>query len=170
MPKGMSTAAAVVAASALVLAAGCGDSEDEADRAEDAARRTATSAVTGAEATTRLSAGLTGAAEAPTPGDPDGTGTAMVNLDVTKGEVCYEVTAQRIDRPTAMHIHEGPAGKSGGIVVTLATPTASDTTTKGCANADRTLMGRMAATPGDFYVNVHSAAYPQGAVRGQLSQ
>lgn len=168
MRKGMSRAA-VLAALALV-SAGCGDSQDEADKAEDAARRTATSAVQGAEATTRLSATLTGAAEAPTPGDPDGAGTASVNLDVTKGQVCYEVTAQKIDRPTGMHIHEGPAGKSGGIVVPLTTPTATDTTTKGCADADRALMGRMAATPGGFYVNVHSAAHPQGAVRGQLSQ
>ena len=161
--------AAVLAALALALA-GCGDSEDEAQQAEDAARRTATSAVTGAEATTRLSASLTGAAEVPTPGDPDGTGTATVNLDVTKGEVCYEVSAQKIDRPTGMHIHEGAAGKSGEVVVPLTTPTASDTTTRGCANADRALMARMVATPGNFYVNVHSATYPQGAVRGQLSQ
>ena len=161
--------AAVLAALALVLA-GCGDSENEADQAEDAARRTATSAVTGAEATTRLTASLTGAAEAPTPGDPDGTGTASVNLDVSKGEVCYEVSVQKVDRPVGMHIHEGDAGKSGAVVVPLTTPSASDTTTKGCTQADRTLMGRIVGNPRGFYVNVHTGTYPQGAVRGQLSQ
>jgi CHRD domain len=156
---------------ALVLVtAGCGEAEDEAERAEEEARRAATTLANRAEAATRLTATLTGAAEAPSAGDPDGTGTASVNLDATKGEVCYEVSVQKIDRPVGMHVHEGQAGKSGPIVVPLTTPTATDTVTKGCANADRTLIGRIAATPGDFYVNVHSSTYPQGAVRGQLAQ
>lgn len=154
----------------VLLSAACGDSKDEADKAADSARQTATSVQNRAEAGTRLTANLTGAAEAPTAGDPDGAGTAMVNLDVSKGEVCYEVTAQRIDRPTGMHIHEGAAGQSSPVKVPLTPPTASNTTTKGCASADATLIGRIVAKPADFYVNVHSDAYPQGAVRGQLSQ
>jgi hypothetical protein len=157
-----------VAVAALMLAmAGCGD---EAEEAEDAARRTATTVTERAEGATRLTATLNGASEAPTPGDPDGTGTATVNLDVSKTEVCYEVAVQRIDRPVGMHIHEGEAGRSGNIVVPLTTPTASDTTTTGCANVDATLIGRIAANPDDFYINVHTAPYPQGAVRGQLSR
>ncbi len=160
---------AAVLATLATLAA-CGDGEDQSKEAEEAARRTATSVANKAEEATRLTAVLAGAAEAPGPGDPDGTGTATVNLDVSKDEVCYEVLAQKIDRPTGMHIHEGDTGKSGPVVVPLATPTASDTTTKGCASAERTLIGRIAAKPGDFYVNVHSATHPQGAVRGQLSQ
>jgi len=163
------TGAAVLAAFVL-LTAGCGDSKDDAQKAADAAKGTATSLENRAEAATRLTASLTGVGEAPTPGDPDAGGTASVNLDVSKGEVCYEVTAQKIDQPVGMHIHEGPPGKSGPVVVPLATPTATDTTTKGCASADKTLIGRIAAKPGDFYVNVHSATYSQGAVRGQLSQ
>ena len=168
MRRAMSTTA-VLAALTLVSAA-CGDGQDDSQQAEDAARRTATSAVQGAEALTRLNASLTGTAEVPGPGDPDGAGTAVVNLDVSKGQVCYEVSVQKLDRPSAMHIHDGATGKSGDPVVTLTTPTATDTTTTGCVDADRTLMGRIAATPGNFYVNVHSATYPQGAVRGQLSQ
>ena len=164
----MSSAAVLIAL--VLMAAGCGEAEDEAEKAEEEARRTATTLANRAEAATRLTATLTGAAEAPSTGDRDGTGTARVNLDATKGEVCYEVSVQKIDRPVGMHIHEGATGTSGPIVVPLTTPTATDTTTKGCANADRTLIGRIAAKPGDFYVNVHSATYPQGAVRGQLSQ
>ncbi len=150
----------------VLLTAACGDG----DEAEDTARDTATTLGERAERATRLDAQLTGAAEVPGPGDPDGTGTATVNLDVTEGELCYEVAVQKIDRPVGMHIHEGETGKSGGIVVPLTTPTASDTTTKGCATVDAALVGRLTATPGNFYVNVHSESYPQGAVRGQLSQ
>ncbi len=148
--------------------AACG--EDDAEEAEETVRDAATTVASRLEGATRLTATLTGAAEAPTPGDPDGAGTATVNIDVSKTEVCYEVAVQRIDRPTAMHIHEGAVGTAGGIVVPLTTPRATDTTTTGCANADAALIGRIAARPGDFYVNVHTDTYPQGAVRGQLSQ
>ena len=169
--------ACLVAGLAFVLA-GCGDgAEDVEQGARDVAttvasgaRQAATTVAGAVEGGTRLKATLTGASEVPGPGDPDGTGTASVNIDVTKREVCYEVTTQKIDRPTGAHIHEGESGKSGGVVVPLTTPTAGDTTTKGCATADSALIGRMTANPGNFYVNVHSQAHQQGAIRGQLSQ
>jgi CHRD domain len=167
MRKRRTVAALVLVVVALVLA-GCGD--DDADDVEDSLRDTATSVADRVEGATRLKAALTGGTEVPTPGDTDATGTATVNVDVTEGQVCYEVAVQKIDRPTGMHIHEGEAGKSGDIVVALTTPTASDTTTTGCADADAALLGRLTANPDDFYVNVHTATYPQGAARGQLSQ
>ena len=113
---------------------------------------------------------MTGNTEVPGPGEPDGAGTASVNIDVSKRELCYEVSAPRIGRPTGMHIHEGESGKAGDIVVPLTTPTASDTTTKGCSNIDAALMGRITATPQRVYVNVHTDTHPQGAGRGQLAQ
>ena len=158
--------ASVAGVLALAMAA-CGD---EAEEAEETVREAVTTVAEQLESATRLTATLAGAGEVPSPGDPDGTGSAMVNLDVTKGEVCYEVAVQKIDRPVGMHIHEGERDKSGEVVVPLTTPTATDTTTKGCADVDATLIGRMAANPDDFYVNVHTETYPQGAVRGQLSQ
>lgn len=158
--------ASVIAVLALALS-GCGD---DAEEAEDTARDTATSAAERVEESTRFTATLTGAAEVPNAGDPDATGTATVNIDVTDGQVCYEVAVQKIDRPTGMHIHEGGASESGDVVVPMTTPTASDTTTTGCADADVRLLGRIAADPDSFYVNVHTAMYPQGAVRGQLSR
>lgn len=165
MVKRNTGTACVIAALAWAMA-GCGD---EAEDVEDAARDTATTIAERVEGATRFSATLSGAGEVPSPGDPDGTGTASFNIDVTKGEFCYEVTAQKIDRPVGMHIHEGEEGKSGAVVVPLTTPTATDTTTTGCANADATLIGRIVANPGNFYVNVHTDTFPQGAVRGQLS-
>ena len=166
MGKRNRAGAAVIVALALAVA-GCGDDDEDV---EDSLRDTATSVADKVEGATRLKATLTGGVEVPGPGDADATGSATVNVDVTKGEVCYEVAVQKIDRPTGMHIHEAEAGKSGDVAVPLTTPTASDTTTKGCANADAALLGRLTANPDNFYVNVHSATYPQGAARGQLSQ
>ena len=160
-------ASASVAALLAFAMVACGD---EADEAEETVRDAVTTVAEQLESKTRLTATLTGAEEVPSPGDPDGTGSATVNLDVTEGEVCYEVSVQKIDRPVGMHIHEGERGKSGDVVVPLTTPTATDTTTNGCAEVDATLIGRIAANPDDFYVNVHTETHPQGAVRGQLSQ
>ncbi len=162
-----SVGSACVIAAVILAMAGCGDDGEEIERG---ARETATTVAGRLEQATRLSATLTGATEVPTAGDADATGTATVNLDVSKGELCYEVRVQNIDRPTAMHIHEAEAGKAGDVVVPLTTPTASDTTTTGCTNVDAPLIGRMAANPDNFYVNVHTQTYPQGAARGQLSQ
>ena len=157
----------LVAALALSTAA-CGD--DEEVTVDDRARETGTSVAQRVEGATRLTATLTGSAEVPRAGDPDGTGTATVNLDATGGRVCYEVSVQKVEGTNSMHIHEGKVGTPGPIRVELSKAVTPDSTTSGCVDADRTLLGRIAAQPGNFYVNVHSSTYPQGAVRGQLSQ
>ncbi|HUQ64027.1 MAG TPA: CHRD domain-containing protein [Acidimicrobiales bacterium] len=158
----------------VVLALGMVGCSDEAEEAEDTVRGAVSTIADKVEdkveQASRLTTTLSGPAEVPTAGDPDGTGTATVNLNIVKGELCYEVTVQKLDPPVAMHIHEAERGKSGDIVVPLTTPTGGDTTTTGCANPEATLIARMAARPGDFYVNVHTQTYPQGAARGQLSQ
>jgi len=53
----------------------------------------------------RFSAELSGTAEVPGPGDPDGSGTASIRLNLGKREVCFELTASNIEPATAAHIH-----------------------------------------------------------------
>jgi CHRD domain len=111
---------------------------------------------------------LTGAAEVPGPGDPDGGGAAQVTLNSDKNEVCYDVTVTKIDEATAAHIHEGAMGKDGPVKVGLDTPKGG--ATKGCKSADAAVVKDMMANPANYYVNVHSKDFPKGAVRGQLSK
>ena len=106
---------------------------------------------------------LTGSAEAPGPGDPDGTGFAEIILNVGQGTVCWSVSFDNIDAPTAAQIHRAPAGVPGGVVVPLS-PIAS-----GCTSADPALIQAIIDNPQDYYVNVHNPAFPGGAIRGQLS-
>ena len=113
-------------------------------------------------------ANLTGAAEVPSPGDTDGSGTAQLTFNPDKGEVCFDLTVANIEEATAAHIHEGAAGKAGPVKVPLDAPKTGSV--KGCKSADAAVVKAIMANPADYYVNVHNAAFPSGAVRGQLSK
>lgn len=126
-----------------------------------------TSADLGMDGSTVLTAAMTGAAEIPGPGDPDGRGSATVRIDpLAAGRVCYDLSVANIAPATAAHIHRGALGVAGPPVVTLTPPAAGSST--GCADVAATLGAEMLTAPAAFYVNVHNAAYPNGAVRGQL--
>src|SRR5262245_6025330 len=122
---------------------------------------------------TRLAATLTGGNEVPGPGDPDGRGRAFVTL--AGDTACFVLEWSKIGAPLASHIHEGAAGVAGPIVVPFFQPGTNaaslpDTLSSvaGCAPVDPALAGRIAGHPGDFYVNIHTAEFPGGAIRGQL--
>lgn len=116
-----------------------------------------------------LSATLTGAAEAPGPGDADGSGTAHVTLNQGQGEVCFELTVSDIEPAFAAHIHVGAAGVPGPVVVGLSAPTSGSSS--GCVTGvDPELIKDIRQNPEGYYVNVHNAEFPAGAVRGQLSK
>lgn len=115
-----------------------------------------------------LTATLTGAAEVPGPGDPDGSGTAAITVNVGQGEICYTLEVSGIAPARAAHIHEASAGQAGPVVVGLTPPT--DGSSAGCVAVSRTLAKDILMHPEDYYVNVHNAEYPAGALRGQLGK
>lgn len=111
-------------------------------------------------------ASLTGAQEVPGPGDPDGIGTADVTVLDKVDNICYEIKVQGIAPATAAHIHRGAMGVSGPPVVTLEPPT--DGEKDKCVSAPEAIADEIERNPSNFYVNVHNADYPDGAIRGQL--
>lgn len=115
-----------------------------------------------------IAVSMTGAAERPGPGDPDGTGTATFRINPGQGEICYTLTVANIDPATAAHIHRAPPTAAGPVVVPLEAP--ADGSSEGCATVDRALAREIIRDPSAFYVNVHNATFPPGAVRGQLSR
>lgn len=114
-----------------------------------------------------LSASLSGAEEVPGPGDADGSGSAHLTLNQGQGEICFHIEVDDIATPTAAHIHAGASGVAGGVVVNFNIATIGLT---GCVEADAALIKAIRQNPGDYYVNVHNADFPAGAVRGQLSK
>ena len=107
---------------------------------------------------------MTGGAEAPGPGDTDGSGKAKLTFNHDKGEVCYLLTTSKIQTVTAAHIHSGATGQSGPPKITFSPPT------KGCVSVGKDVMEDMMKNPANYYINVHNAEFPNGALRGQLGK
>ena len=147
MKKGFLAAAAVVAFASL---GACATLEEEA---VDATSDT-------------YNANLTGAAEVGG-GDPDGSGKAEVSISDAFDQVCYEIKdVTGIGPVTAAHIHYGKAGTNGPPVFTLTK--SNEGRWQGCKDGKEWTENRLQGNPQDFYVNLHTAEYPNGAIRGQL--
>lgn len=117
---------------------------------------------------TPLYANLSGAEEVPGPGDQDGSGLARLRLNQGRGTICFELQVSGITTSTAAHIHSGASGVAGPVVVTLTAPISG--VSQGCVSVAKDLAKTIRKNPAGYYVNVHNAQFPAGAVRGQLSK
>lgn len=116
-------------------------------------------------AETTLTADLAGDAET----DADGTGSATITLDPETGEACWELSAADTGPIDQSHIHVGAAGASGGVAVPLDVD-GFDGTSEGCVSGqDAAVLQAIVDDPAGYYVNLHTAEFPAGAIRGQLA-
>jgi hypothetical protein len=114
---------------------------------------------------TAFTADLKGAAQVP-PIDSAGTGKADVTYDDASKMLTWTITYSGLSGAvTAAHFH-GPAkeGENAGPMITINQP---DSPMKGSATL--TADQFKALTGGEMYVNVHTAKYPDGEIRGQLA-
>ena len=116
---------------------------------------------------------LTGEAEVnaagvPNQGDLDGTGTALVAINPGQERVCFDIEVADIAAPTRAHIHRAAAGANGPIVVTFFEADSVDLNR--CVDVERELAIEIIQHPERFYVNVHNAEKPGGALRDQLAK
>ena len=112
-------------------------------------------------ANVKLKASLAGGGTA----DPDGSGAFSATADVDKGQLCYELSVKDIATARAAHIH---SAATGAPVVPLEAPGTGSS--KGCATVAADLLSAIIANPAGYYVNVHTADFPGGAVKGNLSK
>ncbi len=111
---------------------------------------------------------LAGENETPA-GDPVASGTATIRVRAGQPKICYQLAARDLSgAAAAAHIHRGAAGTSGPVLIPLRTPSAAGKSS-GCAKAARALVKAILAHPSRYYVNVHTAEFPAGAIRAQLS-
>lgn len=102
-------------------------------------------------------------------GDPDGRATAL--LELRGDRLTYTLTWENIGAPTAAHLHVGAAGVNGPVAVMLfaGRPDGSARSAKGTVRVtDPAVLDGLRTDPTGFYVNLHTAKYPGGAVRGRL--
>ena len=117
-------------------------------------------------ATVKLTAKMKGSTEVPA-APASNTGRVEVKLNAATGKVCWEFYVTKIDgKATAAHIHKGARGVSGPVKVPLGTKYKRE----GCTTAAKALVRSIVAKPGAFYVNIHNAKHPAGAMRGQLAR
>jgi hypothetical protein len=93
-----------------------------------------------------------------------GTGTFTATL--TGAKLSWHLSFKGLTGPaTAAHIHLGPAGKSGNVLVPLCTPCKATEMGTVTLNA----MQRRDVSKLATYVNVHTAKFPNGEIRGQVA-
>lgn len=97
-------------------------------------------------------------------------GAALVHINGTTLSFSVAIANPARESFFAGHIHAGPAGANGGIVVTLFT---GSTDRKLIFQAARTEISAVTAAaicadPAGHYVNYHTTEFPGGAIRGQL--
>lgn len=117
---------------------------------------------------TTYRANLTGAQEVGG-GDPDGSANAEITIADNFDQVCWSIKDIRNIAPvTAAHIHVGARGVNGPPVFPLTK--SNEGTWTGCSGGAEWTQDRIEGNPENFYVNLHTADYPNGAIRGQLSR
>lgn len=136
-----------------------------------------------AAATQTFSFNLSGAQEVPANASP-AAGSMQITIDDVAGLISYSFAGFNLQGSFTMaHIHAAPAGANGPVVYDLVAPAdysgpvsfgsilipnswallgQNETLATGLAAA-------INAAPWNYYVNIHTTAFPGGEIRGQLA-
>jgi hypothetical protein len=128
-----------------------------------------------------FSATISGDKENP-PTKSNATAVAQFQINNDNSQLSYLVNATGLKKITASHIHRGNPAENGPVVVVLSKGKSAD------KNLELNLKGNITRSDltgplkgkdlselanllnnGSAYVNLHTAKYPKGAIRGQIS-
>ncbi|MEU9317361.1 CHRD domain-containing protein [Streptomyces sp. NPDC048295] len=163
-----------VAASVAVLVAGLtGFAGVAPASAEDGpGARVSTAAAEAARApAVSLIARLTGDEGVRKKDGPAEDGKAVALIKVKGDRVTFALTWNGIGRPARAHLHQGRAGRDGGVKAELfgtAMPASVNSAAGQTSMSSAALARRLRTDPGGFYIDLHSEESPGRGVRGQL--
>jgi hypothetical protein len=115
-----------------------------------------------------FAAQLTSAQEVPANAS-SATGNGWVSLDPASKKFSARLTVSGI-AATAAHIHTGPIGVSGPILFPLTETAAGSGVWASAANETMNDAEIAVLKAGGLYFNAHSAALPNGEIRGQIAR
>jgi hypothetical protein len=98
-------------------------------------------------------------------GAPNASGLVAISINPATRELCWRFTElKNVPKPTAARLYQYVPGGTGegGL------PLGRTYTPSGCLVRNVTVYAVLEAHPERFYVSLHSAKFPAGAVRGQL--
>lgn len=111
-------------------------------------------------------------------GQEGATGSALVRLAADEGIICVDIVVDGVDDAdpfTGAHLHQGGPAENGPVVVDFGIPdergelsSCTNTFTEGFDPVET--LQAIEQDPTGWYLNVHTAAYPDGVVRGQLPE
>jgi hypothetical protein len=116
---------------------------------------------------TNFGAVLSGDQVVPGPGAPDGSAVAAGTLWPQRpSHVCVGLgSVQGAERPFTAHIHHAPAGQTGPIVSTIEFVPFGGSS---CGDIDKTVLQDITRNFDQYYLDIHTDEFPDGAMRGQL--
>ncbi len=115
---------------------------------------------------TKFSAALNIGQEVPHPKGTQAGASGRFTATLTGTTLKWTLTFAHLSGPAAAaHIHSGPRGKSGPVIVPLCGPCTSPV--NGTATVSQAQIADLVA--GKDYVNVHTAKNPNGEIRGQVT-
>jgi len=99
-------------------------------------------------------------------GDTDASGQVKLIVDPDTRRICYDFRVTGLATPLMAHIHKGAAAEDGPSVVTLFTGPGK---LHDCLTWTQKWVDQIVANPANFYVNLYTTEFPEGALRGQLA-
>ncbi|HEX8207963.1 MAG TPA: CHRD domain-containing protein [Solirubrobacteraceae bacterium] len=116
---------------------------------------------------------LSGAANLPSPGDPNATGTGSVSVYPAQDRLCWTLNGSNLGQGVELHLHRGTRNEQSLVVTTVSLmtdPLRTPGSISGCLYVNRrSILNEIVARPYMFYMALHNTEFPGGALRGQLS-
>jgi predicted outer membrane repeat protein len=123
-----------------------------------------------------FTASLNGANQVP-PAPTTGTGSATLTLNALQNTIYVSESWNNLSTPpTAIHIHNAPAGQNGPVATdangnliefTSFPPTTTGSTGLQSFSVNSSFVSQL--LQGNIYTNIHTAAFPGGEIRGQFT-
>jgi hypothetical protein len=109
--------------------------------------------------------------EMPTPSGSSATGTAYFSLNADFTAINYEVQVDGLTGPImGAHLHNATAGNNGPVLVDLSGDVTGNRISGTITGTDLTDALIKELLESAIYINVHTAANPNGEVRGQINR